>query len=223
MDELQEKRRRIRELMQYAVPDGQTAEAQDLLIIFRDDRLALTVLDEFYQCLPDAQNDWIKELRLVGRKAGVFLLAAVTSINAYLYLISSEGIEFHGSMAEGYLDKDLLIFFKFSSAEHFSEQASNIAHFPLYEPVQTDIDTCPACHAITGEEHELGCSVEICPWCGGQLIHCECRFAQLDQEELTTDQDLIRFEEILQQKGRLVYTPEQRPSFADEGPGIEVQ
>ena len=223
MDELQEKRRRIRELMQYAVPDKQISQAQDLLVIFRDDRIALTVLDEFYQCLPEAQDDWIKELRLVGRKAGVLLLAAVTSADAYLYLISSEGIEFHGSMQEGYLDKDLLSFFGFLSAEQFSEQVSNIDQFPLYESLQTDIDTCPSCHAITGEEHELGCSVEICPWCGGQLIHCECRFIQLDQEEIETDQDLVRFEEILQQKGRLVYTPEQRPSFADEGPGIEVQ
>jgi hypothetical protein len=223
MDELQEKRRRIRELMQYAVPDNHTAEAQDLLIIFRDDHLALTVLDEFYQYLPEAQDDWVKEIRLIGRKAGVLLLAAVTSVNTYLYLISSEGIEFHGSMQEGYLDKDLLSFFGFPSAEHFSEQAGNINNFPLYEPIQTDIDTCPACHAITGEEHELGCPIEICPWCGGQLIHCECRFTQLDQEELITDQDLLRFEEILQQKGRVVYTPEQRPSFADEGPGVEVQ
>ncbi|MCI5161703.1 MAG: hypothetical protein D3917_06705, partial [Candidatus Electrothrix sp. AX5] len=63
----------------------------------------------------------------------------------------------------------------------------------------------------------------VCPWCGGQLIHCECRFAQLDLEEMTTDQDLIHFEELLQQKGRLVYTPEQRPTFADEGPGIELE
>lgn len=223
MDELQEKRRRIRDLMQYAVPDGQEAQAHDLLIIFREDRLALDVLDEFYRCLPEAQNDWIKELRLVGRKAGVFLLAAVTSLDAYLYLISSEGIEFHGSIQEGYLDKELLGFFNFSSVEQFCEQARDLENFPFYEPVQTDFDTCPACHAATGEEHELGCPVEVCPWCGGQLIHCECRFAQLDLEEITTDQDLLRFEEVLQQKGRLVYTPEQRPAFADEGPGVELQ
>ena len=223
MDELQEKRRRIRDLMQYAVPDEQRAQAHDLLVIFRDDRLALTVLDEFYRYLPEAQDDWIKELRLVGRKAGIFLLTAVTSLDAYLYLISSEGIEFHGSMQEGYLDKELLRFFDFSSAEQFCEQAGKIENFPVYEPIQIDFDTCPACHAATGEEHELGCPIELCPWCGGQLIHCECRFAQLDLEELTTDQDLIRFEELLQQKGRQVYTPEQRPTFADEGPGVEFQ
>lgn len=223
MDELQEQRRRIRELMHYAVPDEQLAQAQDLLVIFRDDRIALTVLDEFYRSLPDAQDDWIKELRTVGRKAGIFLLAAVTSRNAYFYLISGEGIEFHGSRQEGYLDKELLIFFEFSSAEQFVEQARKIEDFPLYEPVRIDIDTCPSCHAATGEEHELGCPVELCPWCGGQLIHCECRFTQLGLEELTTEEDIVRFEAILREKGRLVYSPEQRPSFADEGPGIELE
>ena len=223
MDELQEKRRRIRELMQYAVPDEQLAQAQDLLMIFRDDRLALTVLDEFYRYLPEARNDWIKEFRLVGRKAGIFLLAAVTGLDAYLYLISSEGIEFHGSVQEGYLEKDLLRFFDFPSVEQFQEQAKALEDFPLYEPIQTDIDTCPACHAATGEEHELGCPVEICPWCGGQLIHCECRFARIDVEELETEQDLLRLEEVLQEKGRIVYTPEQRPSFADDGPGVEFE
>ncbi|WP_339133542.1 MAG: hypothetical protein WGN25_13070 [Candidatus Electrothrix sp. GW3-4] len=223
MDELQETRRRIRELMQYAVPEKHMAQAQDLLVIFREDRLSLTVLDEFYRCLPEGQDDWVKELRLVARKAGIFLLAAVTSLDAYLYLISSEGIEFHGSMQEGYLDKDLLCFFEFSSSEQFCQQAQHLEDLPFYEPIQTDFATCPSCHAATGEEHELGCPVEVCPWCGGQLIHCECRFAQLDLEELATEQDLIRFEELLQQKGRLVYTPEQRPTFADEGPGIEIQ
>ena len=66
MDELQEKRKRIRELMRYAVPDNCIAQANDLLVVFRDDRLALTVLDEFYRCLPEAQDDWVKEVRLVG-------------------------------------------------------------------------------------------------------------------------------------------------------------
>ena len=223
MDELQEQRRRIRELMHYAVPDERLTQAQDLLVLFRDDRLALTVLDEFYGYLPEARNDWIKELRLVGRKAGIFLLTAVTGLDAYLYVISSEGIEFRGSVQEGCLDRELLRFFDISSVEAFREQSRDLDNFPLYEPIQTDSNTCPACHAAIGEEHELGCPVEICPWCGGQLIHCECRFAQLDLEELTTEQDLLRFEEVLREKGRLVYSPEQRPSFADEGPGVELE
>ncbi len=222
MDELKQKRRRIRDLMRYATPDQQLDAALDLLTLYRDDRMALTVLNEFYSYLPDAQEDWVKELRLVGRQAGVFLLAAVTSSDAYLYLISSEGIEFHGSLKEGYLDKELLKFFKFASAEKFSGTAQNYENFLIYEPLQVDVDICPACHAATGEPHELGCPVEVCPWCGGQLIHCECRFAQLDLEEMNNEQDVLRFEALLNEKGRVVYAPEQRPFFADEGGGVEV-
>ena len=223
MDELQEKRRHIRRLIQYAVPEEQLDPAQDLLVIFRDDRIGLMVLQEFYSYLPDAEEDWIKELRLVGRQGGIFLLSAVTAGDAYLYLVSHEGIEFHGSLLEGYLDNELLDYFGFESSDSFREAGKNPENFPVYQPLQGDIDVCPACHAATGEVHELGCPVEICPWCGGQLIHCNCRFEQLETDEITDEQDLVRLEELLEQKGRIVYSPEQRPNFADEGPGIVQQ
>lgn len=223
MGELQEKRRRIRELMHYVVPDSRMEQAADLLLLFRDDRMALTVLDTFYSCLPDAQNDWIKELRLVTRKAGIFLFAAVTPLDVYLYLVSNEGIEFHGSLQQGYLDQELLEFFDFSSAEQFSKTAADIEQLPFYEPLQTDIDICPACQTATGERHELGCPVEVCPWCGGQLIRCDCRFTRLGRDELTDEQDIVRFEALLNQQGRVAYTPEQRPSFADEDAGVELE
>jgi len=223
MDELKKQRQQIRKLMQYAAPEEQLESALDLLVIFRDDRIVLTVLHEFYSYLPDAEEDWVKELRLVGRKKGVFLLAAVASRDSYLYLVSSEGVEFHGSLLEGYLDNQLLDFFGFSSCDSFKEAGQDPENFPAYQPLQGDIDICPACHVATGEVHELGCPVEICPWCGGQLIGCSCRFEQLEKDEIADEQDLIRFEELLEQKGRVVYSPEQRPSFADDGPGIEQQ
>ena len=223
MDELKKQRQQIRKLMQYAAPEEQLESALDLLVIFRDDRIVLTVLHEFYSYLPDAEEDWVKELRLVGRKKGVFLLAAVASRDSYLYLVSSEGVEFHGSLLEGYLDNQLLDFFGFSSSDSFKEAGQDPENFPAYQPLQGDIDICPACHVATGDVHELGCPVEICPWCGGQLIGCSCRFEQLEKDEIADEQDLIRFEELLEQKGRVVYSPEQRPSFADDGPGIEQQ
>jgi hypothetical protein len=34
---------------------------------------------------------------------------------------------------------------------------------------------CPDCAAGVGEYHVLGCDVEQCPYCGGQLIFCDCR------------------------------------------------
>ena len=33
-------------------------------------------------------------------------------------------------------------------------------------------DACPHCGAKPGELHELGCGVEGCPQCGGQLLSC---------------------------------------------------
>lgn len=221
LDELEKKRRHIRSLMRYAVPDEAIEDADDLLLLFRDDRTALTVLEEFYSFLPEAKNDWIKELRLVARQRGVFLIAAVASEDAYLYLVSSEGIEFNGSLREGWLDQDLLDFFEFESAEAFQQAAQDIEQIPEYQPVQVDANLCPACQVATGELHELGCPVEICPWCGGQLIHCDCRFEQLGVDEMS-ESDLLRFEALLEEQGRVAYAPEQRPSFADEGPGVEV-
>lgn len=221
LDELEKKRRHIRSLMRYAVPDEAIEDADDLLLLFRDDRTALTVLEEFYSFLPEAKNDWIKELRLVARQRGVFLIAAVASEDAYLYLVSSEGIEFNGSLREGWLDQDLLDFFEFESAEAFQQAAQDVEQIPEYQPVQVDANLCPACQSATGELHELGCPVEICPWCGGQLIHCDCRFEQLGVDEMS-ERDLLRFEALLEEQGRVAYAPEQRPSFADEGPGVEV-
>lgn len=223
MDELKKQRQRIRELMRYGAPDAQLDAAFDLLVVFRDDRIALSVLEEFYSYLPDAENDWIKELRLAGRRKGVFLLAAVTGRDSYLYLVSSEGIEFHGSLAEGYLDGQLLDFFGFADENAFREAGENPENFPEYQAVQVDVEVCPACHAAVGEVHELGCPVELCPWCGGQLVHCSCRFDQLGVEKIADEQELERFEMLLEQKGRISFSPEQRPSFADEGPGIEQQ
>ncbi len=223
MDELREQRHRIRSLMQYGAPENELEAAQDLLVIFRDDRIALMVLEEFYSYLPDAAEDWIKEVRLVARQHGVFLLAAVTSQDSYLYLVSSEGIEFHGSLLDGYLDNQLLGFFGFADSDSFKEAGQDPENFPLYQSLQGDIDVCPACHAGTGEVHELGCPVEVCPWCGGQLIGCSCRFEQLEQDQMVGEQDLLRFSELLNEKGRIAYSPEQRPSFADDGPGIVQQ
>jgi hypothetical protein len=62
--------------------------------------------------------------------------------------------------------------------------------------------------------------VEICPWCGGQLVHCDCRFEKLGLDALTTEAELTQFEVLLEERGRIPYSPEQRPAFADEGPGV---
>jgi hypothetical protein len=38
---------------------------------------------------------------------------------------------------------------------------------------------CHDCGCQEGEIHELGCDMERCPFCGGQLISCDCRYKLL--------------------------------------------
>lgn len=220
MGDRTEKRRVILEIMEYAVPENRREEAADLVEIYRDDRHALMLLHEFYSHLPEAREDWVRELRLVGRQRGIFLLAAVTAEGGYLYLVTPEGVEFQGSLREGYLDSELLDFFGFESPELFRQGCLTPQAYPLYELLQLDEDICPACHAATGEYHELGCPVEVCPWCGGQLVHCSCRYDQLGVDTLTSEEELERLEKLLAERGRIPYGPEQRPSFANDEPDI---
>lgn len=219
-DNVKKIRKTIREAMDYAVPEDNRAEAEDLLAIYREDRIALALLLEFYSHLPEAREDWIQEIREVNHQRGIFLLAAITPQERYLYLVSSEGVEFQGSMADGYLANELLDFFGYETASAFDAVCSASNSLPIYEPLQLDADICPACHAGSGEYHELGCPVEICPWCGGQLIHCGCRYEQLGLDAITSEAELVQFEVILEQRGRIPYSREQRPIFADEGPEI---
>jgi hypothetical protein len=223
MDDLRKKREIIRDLMEYAVPTEMISDAIDLLDIYREDRLALDLLHEFYSFLPEAVNDWIREIRLINRRQGIFLLIAVTGESEYLYTVSIEGVEFQGKLGEGIWDPEVLAFFGYISREKFLQVCESPEEFMVYEPLRSDENICPACHSATGELHELGCPVELCPWCGGQLVYCSCRYDQLGVEQLTSEEDLDRFEEILNGQGRIPYSPEQRPAFADDGTGVIIE
>lgn len=220
LESLEAQRKIIQEALESTVPENNRAEAEDLLEIYRDDRIGLTLLQEFYTYLPEAREDWIREIRVLNRHQGIFLLAACTPLERYLYLVSSEGLEFQGSMADGYLGEELLDFFGYESAEAFTKVCASPETLPVYEPLQMEEDICPACHAVAGEYHELGCPVELCPWCGGQLIHCDCRYEQMGLDAISSEEELLQFEAILEDRGRIPYSREQRPSFADDDPGF---
>ncbi len=224
MQELKQIRREIQEAMEFAVPDGAIHSAEDLLDIYRDDRLGLWLLREFYTNLPEAKEAYVRDIVVLGRHRGIFLLGAmISSEDGYLYLVSSEGIEFQGRLSDGYLAREALDFFEFESAESFKDLCASPGELEVYEPLQVDSSICPACHVPAGEHHELGCPVEVCPWCGGQLIHCSCRFDQLGLDAISSEEELLRFEELLEERGRIPYSEEQRPGFADEGPGVVVE
>src|SRR3954466_12718810 len=45
------------------------------------------------------------------------------------------------------------------------------------------LESCTRCGAGVGELHEAGCTVEQCPYCGGQLLSCYCPESDDDPAE----------------------------------------
>ena len=45
--------------------------------------------------------------------------------------------------------------------------------------IMTGDSICHDCGVKEGEIHELGCDMEICCFCGGQLFSCECCYKEL--------------------------------------------
>lgn len=43
-------------------------------------------------------------------------------------------------------------------------------------------DRCGDCGVVLGGWHHLGCDLQPCPQCGGQLLSCDCRFDEDDQD-----------------------------------------
>ena len=70
-----------------------------------------------------------------------------------------------------------------------------------------DLNCCGDCGAEEGMFHDWGCDMERCPFCGGQLISCECPYEYFGlngEEELTEKQEeewYIKCEEM----GRIPY------------------
>lgn len=80
---------------------------------------------------------------------------------------------------------------------------------------------CPDCNASNGQIHDLFCTKERCPFCGGQLITCDCVGKVLplsESEKQIWDQYeddsvpplsglLGRWQEALNAKGRIPFLP----------------
>ena len=75
-------------------------------------------------------------------------------------------------------------------------------------------ERCGDCHALEGEYHELGCDLERCPFCGGQLISCDCCYEILNidgspgtrvYEFGITPEQRKQWERALNDKGRVPF------------------
>ena len=204
----------IRFLMKYAVPEGQVYAATALLEKYESDIIALNLLHSFYMQLPEGKDDSLITLRLLTRSQGVFLVCASTGNGFhYLYLANNEAAHIIGTLAEGIIDQQLLDFFGYENNDQVLALAENPENLQEYEPYTPDSNLCPSCYAAVGEFHTLGCPVEICPWCSGQLTYCNCRFTILDTDALDKEAQIEKLHELLEAKGRVAFKKEHCPGY----------
>ncbi len=213
MSTLSERFAEIELLMKYAVPEKHKQEAMALLECHSGDGIALNLLHHFYSFLPEARDDGVKMLKLLARSQGTFLICATTFYADYMYIATTEHAVYLGKIEEGIQDQDVLEFFGFGDQEEFMKQASKPEALESYTPANLINELCPICSAACGEYHTLGCPVEICPWCEGQLAHCNCRFIHLGIERLESDKHIEELQEKIEAKGRIPFDERQRPAY----------
>jgi len=204
----------IKLLVQYAVPPEDISRAVGLVEKHGSDLIALNLFHAFYSFLPEGREDAIRIIRQLDRRQGTFLLCATTGLDDYLYLVSAEQAEFLGPFAQGIWEEEVLAFFGYQNREVFLRKNQKLDAFPVYVPAQLQPDLCPVCHAADGEFHTLGCPVEICPWCGGQLTSCACRFNRFGKSGPQNEGQLENLLGLLNKKGRIPFCAEEhRPSY----------
>jgi hypothetical protein len=211
---LADRKKDIQFLMKYAVPPEQMAAAESVVKRYENDIIALNLLHSFYIHLPEGNDDSVTDLRLLTSRQGVFLLCITTGNGMhYLYLANNEAAHIIGTLAEGIIDREILDFFGYNDNREIQTLSKTPEKLPEYEPCSADAGLCPSCQVGEGEFHTLGCPVEICPWCFGQLTYCNCRFAKLDTEALDKVSQIEKLLELLEAKGRIVFKKEHGPGY----------
>lgn len=86
---------------------------------------------------------------------------------------------------------------------------------------------CQQCGAELDAPHIHGCSLELCAYCGGQAIACQCAYelSGLDPEELDEppEEAWRRYDEIVESLGGPIpWTGEYPGSTAAEALGVDL-
>ncbi|MDA8165603.1 MAG: hypothetical protein M0017_11300 [Desulfobacteraceae bacterium] len=219
MKTMRDRAEEVRLFIEYAAPPEHRRESLALVERYETDPVALGLLHAFYSFLPEAREDGIRELRLLARRQGNFLIAALTFHTGYYYLANTAQAEFLGELGDGIWEDEVLDYFGFTSRNELNAKHRDLSGFPIYASLQGQPGLCPVCSAAAGEEHTLGCPVEVCPWCGGQLTRCNCRFLQLGKARLDQEAHIEALAGKLREKGRIPYEPDQRPGYPKAGEG----
>jgi hypothetical protein len=209
--------REIELFIQYGVQESEQQGAIALLQRYNTDTLALQLMKSFYSSLPEIHEEAINRIFFINKKDDIFLMGVSTARHAYLYLATDQKALLLCEYGQEVSEPEIFVLFGYLDAQDFFEKYPALLDCEEYESVSgPDSRFCPVCLAAVGEYHLLGCPVEICPWCDGQLSRCGCRFEQLGVDAFEDEEELDELERILEEKGRIPYAMEQRPSYPSE-------
>ena len=200
--------------IEYGVQESERSVALELLQRYREDDLALHLMRAFYSSLPESHEEAMVRISLIQKKEDISLLAIMATCHTYLYLATDQKAVLLGEYGLEIVEPQMLALFGYPDAKAFFDKYPDLRGCAEYEPVNASgLRFCPVCSAAVGEQHLLGCPVEVCPWCDGQFSRCGCRFEQLGLEALEDEDELEELERILQEKGRIPYALAQCPSY----------
>ncbi len=202
-----EKLEEIELFVEYGVSQEDKESALTFIKKYQKSDIHLTLFKEYYSSLPEAREEPITKVVLIDSVQGTFLLGVASSQHAYLYCADFDSAVLLGEYDKGMKEQDALLFFGFESNEKFLASLKPIDEYQEFVgPSQNeDGEICAICSAKECEFHVFGCTVEVCPWCEGQLSKCNCRFEKLEVDELLTEDELEKLEELLSDKGRIPF------------------
>jgi len=219
-DDLKKEVAEITEFIHFSVEETDRKLALDFLEKYRDDPVILSLLWEFYSALPEGIEEPVVKVVHVRSKQGAMLLSVSTPENRYLYFVDSGKAAYVCRADEGIDEAEILEFFDYRDGRELVRECKDLQDESFSSQDEEQISRCPVCSAEHGMLHELGCPVEICPWCEGQLTGCDCRFDKLGVNELVDEDQLLSFFELLSEKGRIPYKKEHTLSYPSDSRGI---
>ena len=211
----------IKLFIQYSVPENELKTALALVDRYQNNAFILRLFREYYYNLPEAREEAVVKIARLIDQQGVHLFVVTTVSFSYLYAVSAEHVLLLGEYQQE-IDSEVLSFFGFTSQEEFLSLCLPVKNLEDYAATRTaEKEICPVCGVPEGENHLLGCSVEICPWCEGQLSYCNCRFEQLDTDAIEDEEQLETFYDLLTAKGRVPYQKSQAPAYPGTSGGLD--
>ncbi len=207
--------------IQYAVPETDIEEAVALVDRYRNNGLVIRLFREYYSSLPEAREEAVVRIARLLDRQGVHLFVLSTAAYSYLYAVSPEHVLLLGEYRQE-LDPEVLSFFGFKNQKAFLKVCPAVEDLVEYSAAKgKEKEICPVCGVPEGQYHLLGCTVEICPWCEGQLSHCNCRYEQLETDIIEDDEQLETFLGMLEDKGRIPYQKDHAPAYPGTSSGLD--